>query len=345
MKLNGKMIQNAIKDLIDEYNFDPYQVLDIMKMWVRTAFRKDYLADEKKADVQVSIAADGTITIYREYKVVEEIDEKNADKEMLLEEAKKHKEDAEVDDIVTLNITPDELEFTRIWVTAAAQTIKQNLKNIERERFYEKFQDKKGELLKAKVLRVTGENVVLDIDQATVVLWPKGQVPNRLYNSWEEIIVYLEEISKWSGGINLHITQSGTEFIEALMKRIVPEYAEWVVNIEKIVRITGKRSKIVVSSNDEKVDPVGVFVGHHGDRINTVLSLLNGEKIDIIEDTDDQVKLIRDVLKPAQVNHVRLTESKAYVDVPEEQKAMAIGKGAVNIKLAGQIVWMRIELT
>jgi len=256
MKLDWLMIQEAIKQLIAEYKYDPYQVLDIVKLWVRTAFRKDYLPNERKAQIQASIGADGTIKIYREYEVVEEVDEKEKDREMLLEQAVEYKEDIKMWELLTLDITPADLEFTRIGVMAAAQTIKQNLKNIERERFFEKFQDKEGELLKAKVLRVIGESVVLDIDGATVVLWPEGQVPNRIYNGWEEIIVFLKEISKGSGWINLHITQWGTDFIDALLKRIVPEYEEGLVTIGKIVRITGKRTKMVVSSNDEKVDPV-----------------------------------------------------------------------------------------
>lgn len=348
MKLDGKMIQEAIKQLIAEYKYDPYQVLDIVKLGVRTAFRKDYLPNARKAQIQVAIGADGTIKVYREYDVVDEVDEKERDRELSVAEAKKIKEDAVLGDTVVMDITPEDLEFTRIGVQAAAQTIKQNLKNIERERFFEKFQDKEGELLKAKVLRVIADSIVLDIDGATVVLPPEGQVPNRIYNSGEEIIVFLKQISKGSGGINLDITQAGTEFIEALLKRIVPEFEEGVVKVDKIVRITGKRTKMVVSSDDEKVDPVGVFVGHHGDRINTILSLLNGEKIDFIErqsdDEQGRYRLIMDALKPARVTSVQIKDNKAFVELPEDQKSLAIGKGAVNIKLASQLLGMKIEL-
>lgn len=348
MKLDWKMIQEAIKQLIAEYKYDPYQVLDIVKLWVRTAFRKDYLPNARKAQIQVSISATGDISIYREYEVVEEIDEKEKDRQITVAQAQQYKEWAEVGETITIDITPDDLEFTRIGVQAAAQTIKQNLKNIERERFFEKFQDKEGELLKAKVLRVISDSVVLDIDGATVVLPPEWQVPNRIYNAGEEIIVFLKQISKWSGGINLDITQAGTEFIEALLKRIVPEFEEGVVRVEKVVRITGKRTKMIVASDDEKVDPIGVFVWHRGDRINTILSLLNGEKIDFIEkiSDDDQglYKLVMDALKPARVTSVQITDKGAIVDVPEDQKALAIGRGAVNIKLASQLVGMRIEL-
>jgi len=191
---------------------------------------------------------------------------------------------------------------------------------------------------------VIGESVVLDIDGTTVVLPPEGQIPNRIYHTGEEIIVFLKQISKGIGGINLDITQGGVEFIEALLKRIVPEYEEGRVMIEKIVRSAGKRTKILVFSEDEKIDPVGVFVGHHGDRINTILSLLNGEKIDIIEQIDDPHRLVTDSLKPARVTSVEIKNGKAYVQVPEDQKSLAIGKGAVNIRLATQLTGLRIEL-
>lgn len=344
MKLNGLMIQEAIKLLIAEYKYDPYQVLDIVKLWIRTAYKKDYMPNDRKAQIQVSVSADWTIRIYREFIVVDEIEEKEEERQLLVPEAKKLKKDATLGETIVLDITPDPLEFTRIGVQAAAQTIKQSLKTIERERFYEKFQDKEGELLRAKVLRTIGESVVLDIDGTTVVLPQEGQIPNRIYHSGEEIIVFLKQISKGVGWINLDITQWWIEFIEALLKRIVPEYDEWVVAIEKIARFNGKRTKILVSSTDEKVDPVGVFVGYHGDRINTVLSLLNGEKIDIIEQTDDPIRLVQDVLKPAKTQSIEIVNGKAIVKVAEDQKSLAIGKWAVNIRLATQLTGLRIEL-
>jgi len=350
MRLNGQQIKEAIEQLIGEYKYDPVQVLDIMKMGIKTAYKKDYMPHERKAQVAVSVAGDGEIKIYRLRDVVDEIEEKEEERQMLLADAQEIKKDVALADTLTVEITPDPLEFTRIWVQAAAQTIKQNLKNIERERFYEKFQDKEGELLKAKVLRVIAESIVLDVDGATVVLPSQWQVPNRVYHTGEEIIVYLKQISKGSGGINLDITQGGPEFIDALLKRIVPEYEEGMVTIDKIVRITGKRTKMLVSTDDEKIDPVGVFVGHRGDRINTILSLLNGEKIDIIERSGDlwderaEIQLVRDSLKPANINSVEIEDGKATVKLPEDQKALAIGKWAINIKLASQLTGLRIEL-
>jgi N utilization substance protein A len=114
--------------------------------------------------------------------------------------------------------------------------------------------------------------------------------------------------------------------VEALLRRIVPELEEEKVYIDKIVRVTGKRTKMVVGSNDEKIDPVGVFVGHGGDRISTVLSLLDGEKIDFIEYSGDDVKFIMDALKPARVDSVSIKGDKVKVKLPADQKSLAIGK-------------------
>jgi len=238
------------------------------------------------------------------------------------------------------------MELSRIAAQAAAQTIKQSLKNIEREKFYEKFQDKEGELLKAKVLRVHGDSIVLDIDQTTVVLPPEGQTPNRNYESGEEIFVFLKRITKDAGSIVLDISQTCPEYITAILEKIVPEFGDGTVNIEKIARMAGRKTKIVVSSNDEKIDPVGVMVGHKGDRINTVLSLLDGEKIDFIEYDEDTPEFIKKLLKPAQVINVEILPDgkKALIKVEEEQKPLAIGKGASNIKLASQIVGMNLEI-
>ncbi len=133
--------------------------------------------------------------------------------------------------------------------------------------------------------------------------------------------------------------------MEAILKKIVPEFEEGIVTIEKIGRVAGKRTKILVASTDESIDPVGVFVGHKGDRINTVLSLLDGEKVDFVEDIDDPKELITRLLKPAQVESLEFKDNgKVTARVEESQKSLAIGKGACNIKLASQLSGYQIEV-
>lgn len=343
MQLDGKTIQASIMQLIEDYKFDPYQVMEIVRLGLKSAFKKDYLPNDKKAQVQVTIDKAGNIRVFREYEVVPEVEDDSY--QMSLTDAKKHRKDIKEGETVLMDVTPEKLEFSRIAVQAAAQTIKQSLKGIERERFYEKFQNKQGELLRAKVLRVNGDSIVLDIDGTTVVLGPEGQIPGRLYHPGEEIFVLLRQISKGTGGIILDITQSSNDFIEAILRKIVPELDEGKVEIRRIARVPGKRTKMVVASLDEKIDPVGVFVGQRAERINTILTLLDGEKIDFIEQIEgDDIKLIADCLKPARIESIELKGKKAIVTLPDDQKPLAIGKAASNIKLAGQLSGYMIEL-
>ena len=341
MKLDGKSIQAAIMALVDDYKFDPYQVLEIVKAGIKSGFKKDY-PQYKKSEIMVNIENDGTVTIYRELEVVKEVEDPEI--EITLAEATKIRKDVTMWEKLLIDVTPESLELSRIAAQSAAQTIKQSLKWIERERFFEKFQNKQGELLKARVVRIHVDTVILDIEGTAVVLQPDGQIPNRMYEPGEEIFVLLKQISKGQWGIILEITQSTTEYIEAILRKIVPELEEGIIAIEKIVRIPGKRTKIIVYSNEEKVDPIGVMVGSRWDRINTVLSLLDGEKVDFVEDTDDPIQLIKNCLKPAQINNVELLESRAIVTMDESQKALAIGKWASNVKLATQLTGYQIEI-
>ena len=344
MKLDGKSIQAAMMQLVEEYKLDPYQVLEVIRNWIKSGFKKDF-PEYRKAEVLVNIENDGTISIYKALEVVEEIE--NEDTQILLAEAKEERKDISVWEQLLINITPAKLELSRIAAQAAAQTIKQGIKNIERERFYEKFQDKEEELLKAKVLRVHSDSIILDIDGTTVVLPPESQIPNRVYEIGEEVFVYLKKISRDTGGIVLDITQSSPDYVEAILKKIVPEFESGAVQIDNIARIAGKKTKILVSSTQDWVDAVGVMVGHKGDRINTVLSLLDGGKVDFVQNSEDPTQLIIWLLKPAQVEEKNVEfkpNGKVVVKIDESQKPLAIGKGASNIKLASQLSGYQIEV-
>ncbi|HPC34569.1 MAG TPA: transcription termination factor NusA [Candidatus Absconditabacterales bacterium] len=343
MKLDGKSIQVAIAQLVEDYKFDAFQIFEIVKMGIRSGFRKDY-PEHKKANIAISIDNEGNVKVYKQLLVKKEDEIEDEDTEIGLKAAKEIRKDIKEGEELLIDVTPKSMELSRIASQAAAQTIKQQLKNVEREKFFEKFQNKEGELLKAKVIRVHADSVILDIEGATVVLLADGQIPNRMYEPGEEVFVLLKQISKDSGGIMLNITQSSPDYIEAILRKIVPELEEGLVVIEKIARVPGRKTKIMVSSTDEKIDPVGVMVGHKGDRINTVLSLLDGEKIDYVEKVDDPIKLITACLKPAQIDHIEIKEKKAFITLDESQKALAIGKGASNIKLASQITGYTIEL-
>ena len=376
MKLDGKSIQGAITQLVEDYKFEAYRVIDIVQLGIKSGFKKDY-PEYRKAELQVHFAADGTVMIYRELRVVEndlpakaeayraEHEDERLDndddeetqspldpnaprfdehKDIILDDAKKIKADVKVGEKLYIDVTPVDLELSRIAAQAAGQTIKQQLKGVERERFFEKFQNKQGELLKGIVTRITGESVVLDIDNTAVVLPPEGQIPKKIYALGEEVFVLLKQISKGAGGIVLDISQSNEEYIEAILKKLVPELEEGLVSIKKIVRIPGKRTKIVVDSQDPNIDAIGVFIGHRGDRINMVLHLLDGEKVDYVQRYEDQEAFVRECLKPATIDKVTIGAERITLRMAEDQKPLAIGKAASNIKLATRILGYPIDI-
>ncbi|HNG96989.1 MAG TPA: transcription termination factor NusA [Candidatus Absconditabacterales bacterium] len=344
MKLDPQKMKDAILEMTKDYKLDPATVMDIVKLGIKTAYKKDYVSNDKKVQLLIKIGAEGDIQVYKEMEVVEEVEDDA--RQLTLHDAQKMNPNLQVGHKFGINITPDDLNFSRIASQAAVQTIKQRIKEIEKEKFYDNFSHRQGELLRAKVLRSVGETVILDIDNTAVVLMPSGQIPGKLYAIGEEVFVLLKKIAKDGSAITLDITQSSSDFIEALLEKVIPELEEGRVFIDKIVRIPGKRTKIVVSTSDERIDPVGVFVGQKGQRINTILTLLDGEKIDIIEYDEDggEEKLVADALKPAKVTSVQIIGKKAQVKVPEGEKSKAIGKSASNIKLATELTGYLIEI-
>ena len=323
------------------WNFSTTDLCTDGIMGIRSAFRKDF-QDYKKADIVVDIDEDGSISIYRQFTVVEEVED--GEVQVDLEQAQELRDDAEIGEEMLIDITPDDLAFTRIGVQAAAQTIKQYLKWIERERFFEKFQNKQGELLRAKVTKAHSDTVVLDIEWVPVVLPADGQIPKRIYEIGEDVFVYLKQISKDSSGITLDITQASEEYIEAIIRKIVPEVEEWIVVIERVARAAGIKTKVVVNSKDSDVDAVWVMIGHKWDRINILLSLLDGEKVDFIQYNDDLESMVKACLRPADAQSIEIYGNKARVVVAENQKAMAIGRAASNIKLASKLCGISIEI-
>lgn len=341
MKLDGKAIQTAMMELIDDYKLDPNQLLEISMQWIKSGFKKDF-PEYRKSEILVDIKADGAVAIYKATDVVEEVEDPET--QVSLEDAKKIRKDVEIWERLLEDVTPESMELSRIATMTAAQTIKQALKVIEKEKFYEKFQWKEWELLKARVARVHGDSVVLDVNSTTVVLPPEGQIPWKNYEPWEEIAVFLKWMKNEWWGTNLEISQANADYIAAILEKCIPELANWTVKIDKIARMPWIKTKVVVSSNDEKIDPVGVMVGYKWERISEILSLLDWEKVDFIETEQDPEVFLRDLLKPAQIQSITFWDKKATIKVEEDQKPIAIWKKASNIKLSSQIMWMSLEI-
>jgi N utilization substance protein A len=344
MKLDPKRIVDALQELVKEYNFTPEEVYNVVKMWIKTAFRRDYLNKNKRIELDMIIDKSWKIKVYRVYHVIDDNEEiTDPEKQIHLSDAKKEKEDVQVGEDLLIDITPENLEFSRIAAQSAAQTIKQQVKKIEKERFYRTFADSEWDILTGKVKYVQWDIVVLEFNwENTVILPPEGQIKGKTYEVGEEIKVLLKQIRKQGSDIILEITQSAPEFIEALMKKYIPEIENWTVQIVKVARIPWVRSKVLVKSDDERVDPVWVCVGEWASRISMILDELDGEKLDIIEYVDDKEQLIRNIFAPAKINKIEENDNNIEIYADESQKPLLFGRKAVNVKLASQLLWKRI---
>ncbi len=244
---------------------------------------------------------------------------------------------------IPLKITHD---FGRIAAQTAKQVIIQRIREAERDAIFEEYKDKEGQIASGIIQRIEGNTVFLDIGKATGVLFPEEQISHERYRLGQRIKVYLAEVQKDSRGPTIALSRSHPQMISQLFYLEVPEIAAGSVEIKAVAREAGSRSKIAVSSTEEKIDPIGSMIGQKGTRVQAVINELNGEKIDIVEWSENPVQYITNALSPAKVIDVRMKKEKkeAEVVVPEEQLSLAIGVKGQNVRLAAKLTDWKIDI-
>ena len=285
----------------------------------------------------------------------EKIEEKNADDEfkvhfnpehhILLEDAKKIKKDAKIDDeiVFPLEVKGD---YGRIASQTAKQVIIQKIREAEKVSVLGEYGKREGEIVSGTVQRLERGNIFLDMGRTTAILPYEEQIPGERYRQGERVHAILLKVEDGARGVFIKLSRSHPKFLEKLFAQEAPEVVGGVVEIKGVVREAGSRSKVAAASHDEHVDPVGSLVGQRGVRVSTVMSELGGEKIDIIEWSADPKKYIEESLSPAKVQNVEIdeTEHKATVTVAEDQQSLAIGKGGQNVRLAAKLTGWRIDI-
>ncbi len=307
------------------------------------AARKDY---NNKEIVACTINPEKyEIRVFLNLNIVDEIMDEDTD--ILLEDAVKYRADAQVGE--TLEIDLDTMQFGRIAAQTAKHVIRQGIKDAERGQVIKDFQSKTKDLVTAKVGRidpVTG-NVTLEIGKGTAVL-PKGeQVPGEIFTEGQLIKVYISDVKETTRGPSIMISRTHSGLVRRLFEQEVPEIYDGVVAIHSVSREAGVRTKMAVSSTDENVDPIGSCIGQRGARVNNIVEVLGGEKIDIVKYSEDPAQFIAAALAPANVLGVEIIDAEAkscQVTVPDHQLSLAIGNKGLNAKLAAKLTGWKIDI-
>ncbi|MBI5077148.1 transcription termination/antitermination protein NusA [Candidatus Falkowbacteria bacterium] len=237
-------------------------------------------------------------------------------------------------------------DFGRMAAQTAKQVIIQKLREAERNIVYQDYKDKEGLIVAAMVQKFDGKNVIVDLDRTTALLPPNEQIRGERYRVGDRIKVYIASVMLSTRGPEIIVSRAHPDIVKMLFRLEIPEIASGVIEIKGIAREAGGRTKVAVFTEDAGIDPIGSCIGQRGARIQTIIRELNGEKIDIIEYSDNPVKFIANALLPAKVGRVEIDEQNkaAAVTVPQDQLSLTIGRAGQNVRLASKLTGWRINI-
>ncbi len=332
----------ALEDLQTEKKIDKQVFIETLEQALTSAYKKMY-GEAKSAMVRL-VPEKNTIKVYSYKTVVDEVTD--PDKEISLAEAKLIKKSYKVgDQVLSEESTKD---FGRIAAQTAKQVVMQKLKEMERAIAVSELSEKEDELMTTIVKRIDNGTVYVQLSSSHTegVMLPSDQIPGEKYTVGQRIKVYVKKIKDSFKGPQIQVTRSNIGFVRKLFELEIPEVASGDVVIKNIARDPGNRTKVSLMPTKPNIDPIGTCVGYRGQRIDTIVSEMNGEKIDLIEYSDDPLEYIARALSPAKVLSVETNESlmASRVIVPDDKLSLAIGKNGQNVRLAARLTGWKIEV-
>lgn len=337
-------LEQALQQIAEEKGVSREEIIEMIEASLAAAYRKDY--GEKDQNIVVEFLPDTlSAKIFDVKTVVTEVEDPQ--KEVDETEAKKLKKGAKIGDVIKTEITPKEgVNYGRIAAQTAKQVIIQKLREAERNVQFSDFKAKERTLQNGIIQRIEGETVLVDLGKGTGVLFPSEQIRGEKYAIGQRLKVLILHVEPAAKGPKITLSRSHPDMVRKLFEVEVPEIYNGSVEIKAVAREAGSRSKIAVMSTQEGIDPIGSCVGQKGTRVQTVMGELGGEKIDIIEWSEDSVKFIANALSPAKILNVQLDEEnkEAKVGVLEDQLSLAIGKAGQNVRLAARLTGWKIDI-
>ena len=339
-----KQMGAMVRVIAEEKNLPEDVVLEVIEAAIAAAWRKDN--GERDMNVRAVLNQNsGEADVFVQREVIEDDVAFNPDLEMPLTEAKKLKKDAELGD--TMEEAHKVTTIGRVAAQIAKQVVVQRLREAEREVVLAEYEDKIGAVVTGTVAKVEPKLVRVDLGKTMGIMPKSEQIEGEFYSSGERLKFFVVKIDRGEKGTDLILSRGNDGFIEYLFRQEVPEIETGAVEIMKIAREAGRRTKIAVKSNVPGVDPVGTFVGGRGVRINAVIAEVGDrEKIDIVVFSENPSEFIREAISPAEVAKVEVDEKerRAKVFVTEDQQSIAIGRGGQNVRLASRLTGYELDI-
>ena len=315
-------------------------VLEAMAEAIQKAARSRY-GSENEIRARIDPKT-GEIKLVRLLEVVEQVESDAT--EIDLKGAQRRNPAAQVGDLIEDELPP--VDFGRIAAQTAKQVIVQKVRDAERERQYEEYKDRVGEVVHGQVKRVEYGNVIVDLGRGEAIVRRDEMLPRETFRTGDRIRAYIYDVRRVQRGPQIFLSRSHPQFMAKLFGQEVPEIYDGIIEVRSVARDPGSRAKIAVLSNDNSIDPVGACVGMRGSRVQAVVNELQGEKIDIIQWSPDHATFIVNALAPAEVVKVVLDEDAQRIEVvvPDDQLSLAIGRRGQNVRLASQLTGWDIDI-
>jgi len=329
----------VIEQVGKDKGIDKKVIIEALEQAILTASRKKY---GHQGEIEVHYNEEiGEVELFQFKQVVEEVNDPAT--EISLDDAKELDSEAQIGDSLGVKLNTD---FGRIGAQTAKQVIIQKVRDAERENIYNEFKDRKGDLIGGNVQRMEKGNIYINIGRAEAVLLSKEQIPGETYRQGERIRAYILDVQKNAKGAQVFLTRTHPGILIKLFGMEVPEISEGVIKIISAAREPGERAKISVFSSNRDVDPVGACVGMKGSRVQSVVQELRGERIDIIQWSQDQAKYVCNALAPAKISRVYIDEENRHMEVvvADDQLSLAIGKKGQNVRLASKLTGWKIDI-
>jgi N utilization substance protein A len=364
-----KNFTTAISQIAEEKGLSREKIIETIEQALAAAYKKDY--GEKGQLIRAKLKPEsGNVKFWQVKMVVKEdmvyseeelkkLKEKrggtktdtekekvrfNSEKHIMLTDAKKIKSKIKAGEELIIPLKTQK-DYGRIAAQTAKQVIMQRIREAEKETVFKEYKEKEDQLVSGIIQRIEGRNVLLDIGKTLGVLTREEQVPGEFYRPGQRLKVYVLRVEETPKGPKVFLSRNYPKLVSKLFELEVPEISSGSVLIKSIAREAGSRTKIAVASIEESIDPIGASVGQRGTRVQVVINELGGEKIDIIEYSEDPKQYISNSLSPAKVLEVKIMpKNKALAIVPEDQLSLAIGKDGQNVRLAAKLTGWKIDV-